>query len=498
VHVLHCQAHTPYCYTGLANGIDYGVPTGEPILAAGDGSVTFANWGDNNHLDDGYGLSVVISHTNTNGYYTQYSHLSSASVDWENPVQVGETIGTSGGTGVASRCGSYRNANCYGAHLHFSVYKDGVSGDNVVNPYGWYTTTDSTVQTDPWSKTSYNLWEHFPSVTNTDVYTDHNDDPLTKPQPPSPNDPGVVVVDNDEVVVVDADGNIQDPPGCWTLRDGVGYSGSTLSTDALIDGTSVTCRARWPISQTEGAAGVYEVYAYIPSSHATTNGGAIYRIHHDGQIHQAIVVQAAFPNPEPDDNWVYLGKYHFVRDGSTGEYVELGNVTLDNNLNLSFEVAADAVMFVPLGDIPPTPTPTITPTVTPTTTPTPTPTPCDDADHDCIPDEVECPPDDPLRDTDGDGSPDCLDIDTFEVGFVEDLFLLRGTQEESAAANIVDLAGHPLGVIVDSDTLVESLVGGEAQLVGQVGLTEKNEREQGSGIHLVIEQETELVEDIRG
>jgi len=88
VHVVHCQELTPHCYTGH-NGIDYGVPTGEPILAAGDGSVTFANWGDNNHLDDGYGLSVVISHTDTNGYYTQYSHLSSASVDGKKSVQAG-------------------------------------------------------------------------------------------------------------------------------------------------------------------------------------------------------------------------------------------------------------------------------------------------------------------------------------------------------------------------------------------------------------------------
>ena len=114
--------------------------------------------------------------------------------------------------------------------------------------------------------------------------------------------------------------------------------------------------------------------------------------------------------------------------------------------------------------------------------------------------------------------------------------MLRGTQEKGAAANIVDLAGHALGVIVDatdetvakdlvltasdtevmldvtgglfeveraevitdSDTLVESLVGSEAQLVGQVRLAEKNEREQGGGIHLVVEQETELVKDVCG
>jgi len=53
-------------------------------------------------------------------------------------------------------------------------------------------------------------------------------------------------------------------------------------------------------------------------------------------------------------------------------------------------------------------------------------------------------------------------------------------------------------MITDGNALVESLVGGEAQLVGQVRLAEKNEREQGGGIHLVVEQETELVKDVCG
>jgi hypothetical protein len=112
--------------------------------------------------------------------------------------------------------------------------------------------------------------------------------------------------------------------------------------------------------------------------------------------------------------------------------------------------------------------------------------------------------------------------------------VLRSAQEESTAANIVDLAGHALGVIVDatdetvakdlvlttsdaeavldvtggllevegaemitdSDALVESLVGSEAQLLGQVGLAEQDEGEQGGGVHLVVEQEAELVEEV--
>lgn len=114
--------------------------------------------------------------------------------------------------------------------------------------------------------------------------------------------------------------------------------------------------------------------------------------------------------------------------------------------------------------------------------------------------------------------------------------MLRGAQEESTAANIVDLAGHSLGVIVDAtdetvakdlalaasdaevvldvtggllevegaemvtdgDTLVEGLVGSEAQLVGQVGLAEQDESERRGGVHLVVEQKAELVKDVRG
>jgi len=55
-------------------------------------------------------------------------------------VEVGDVIGTSGGTGVTTTQ-KYRLWNRFGAHLHFSVYKDGISSNDVVNPYGWYTVT---------------------------------------------------------------------------------------------------------------------------------------------------------------------------------------------------------------------------------------------------------------------------------------------------------------------------------------------------------------------
>ena len=126
--------------------------------------------------------------------------------------------------------------------------------------------------------------------------------------------------------------------------------------------------------------------------------------------------------------------------------------------------------------------------------------------------------------------------DALEVGLVEDGLLLGSTEEESRAAEVVDLASDALGVIVDGgeegvgeegvvatgdaemvfdvgggllevegfevvtdgDALVEGLKGSEAELVGEVGLAKEDEGKQGSGIHIIVEQEAELIEEVRG
>jgi hypothetical protein len=40
--------------------------------------------------------------------------------------------------------------------------------------------------------------------------------------------------------------------------------------------------------------------------------------------------------------------------------------------------------------------------------------------------------------------------DTFEIGFIKDLFLLGSAQQESTAANVIDLAGNAFGVVVNT------------------------------------------------
>ena len=128
-----------------------------------------------------------------------------------------------------------------------------------------------------------------------------------------------------------------------------------------------------------------------------------------------------------------------------------------------------------------------------------------------------------------------VEQNAFEIVLVEDLLLLGSAQEQGIATDVVDLAGHALGVVVDAaeeavakelaleardahvvldvpgglfqvkgsevvadgDALVEGFVGSKAELVGQVGLTEEDEGDQRSGIHLVVEQEAQLVKEFR-
>jgi hypothetical protein len=53
-------------------------------------------------------------------------------------------------------------------------------------------------------------------------------------------------------------------------------------------------------------------------------------------------------------------------------------------------------------------------------------------------------------------------------------------------------------VVADGDTLVEGFVRCKAELVSQVGLSEEDEGQGRSGIHVVVEQEAELVQEVGG
>lgn len=90
------------------NGVDYGAPTGTPVMAVGDGTVTFAA------MNGASGNMVSIRHNAT--YETHYKHFSgfAAGVRPGARVEMGQIIGYVGATGLAT-----------GPHLHFELHERG-------------------------------------------------------------------------------------------------------------------------------------------------------------------------------------------------------------------------------------------------------------------------------------------------------------------------------------------------------------------------------------
>ncbi|MGP3979264.1 peptidoglycan DD-metalloendopeptidase family protein [Streptomyces sp. 8N114] len=100
--------------SGMHTGIDFTVPTGTPVKAAGPGTVQTAGQGG------AYGNQVVIRHQD--GTYSQYAHLSKISVSAGKHVKGGQKIGLSGNTG-----------NTSGPHLHFEI-RTGPEYGSDINP----------------------------------------------------------------------------------------------------------------------------------------------------------------------------------------------------------------------------------------------------------------------------------------------------------------------------------------------------------------------------
>lgn len=93
-------------------GIDLVVPAGTPVKSALGGRVGAVGY------SNVYGNYVIIKHSN--GYQTLYAHLKyTAKVKSGQVISQGVTVGYVGNTGYST-----------GAHLHFSVYKNG----KLVNP----------------------------------------------------------------------------------------------------------------------------------------------------------------------------------------------------------------------------------------------------------------------------------------------------------------------------------------------------------------------------
>lgn len=100
-------------------GVDYAAPTGTPVKAIGNATVTFKGWGK------GAGNYIALRHNN--GYESMYLHLSAFAkgLDKGKKVQQGEVIGFVGSTGYST-----------GPHLDFRMKKDGqyINPLNTVSP----------------------------------------------------------------------------------------------------------------------------------------------------------------------------------------------------------------------------------------------------------------------------------------------------------------------------------------------------------------------------
>lgn len=100
-------------FSKMHKGIDFGVPPGTPIMAAGDGSIEMAG------PNGAYGNYVRIRHGN--GFATAYAHMSriAQGVHTGRRVMQGQIIGFVGSTGRST-----------GPHLHYEV----LQGSAQVNP----------------------------------------------------------------------------------------------------------------------------------------------------------------------------------------------------------------------------------------------------------------------------------------------------------------------------------------------------------------------------
>lgn len=101
------RLHPILGYSLMHRGVDFGAPSGTPIMAAGDGVI------EKRETNGSFGNYIRIRH---NGEYsTAYAHMSRFAPDFAagKRVRQGQIIGYVGATGRAT-----------GPHLHFEVMKD--------------------------------------------------------------------------------------------------------------------------------------------------------------------------------------------------------------------------------------------------------------------------------------------------------------------------------------------------------------------------------------
>jgi murein DD-endopeptidase MepM/ murein hydrolase activator NlpD len=110
------RIHPIYKVRKMHWGTDFSAPTGTPIYATGDGTVTTYK-----RSRSGYGRHIMIDHGF--GYETLYAHMSKIEVRKGQRVKRGDIIGYIGSTGSSTA-----------PHLHYEVIKDG----RKINPINYF------------------------------------------------------------------------------------------------------------------------------------------------------------------------------------------------------------------------------------------------------------------------------------------------------------------------------------------------------------------------
>ena len=100
--------------SGYHTGQDFTAPSGTPVLAVSDGTITSATW------SDAYGNIIEITHPS--GDQSWYAHMSGFERT-SGSVSAGDVIGYVGCTG-----------NCFGNHLHFEYHP---GGGEAADPIAW-------------------------------------------------------------------------------------------------------------------------------------------------------------------------------------------------------------------------------------------------------------------------------------------------------------------------------------------------------------------------
>jgi murein DD-endopeptidase MepM/ murein hydrolase activator NlpD len=110
------RIHPVYKVLRFHYGIDFVAPTGTPVYASADGTVSTVKT-----LSDGHGRHIIIDHGF--GFETLYAHLHRFNVSEGQKVKRGQLIGYVGSTGLSTA-----------PHLHYEVHRNG----KAVNPINYF------------------------------------------------------------------------------------------------------------------------------------------------------------------------------------------------------------------------------------------------------------------------------------------------------------------------------------------------------------------------